>query len=265
MPAPAKQIPSAELAALEHAFAADPSSDAYRPLTEAYLGMGRFMEAMVVCKKGVKAFPGDPAPRIQLARIYEAQGKDRKALEELTAVLAAKPEHVAANRMAGLLLLKVGEKEPGIAALRKSWEAGPSDAETLDAMKKWGLSFAPPVPPPPPPEAARAPSNTPPTATASPSSSTAPAEPSQPRARAPYRDERGKGSPAEPSQSRAPASGRAETRPEVRRDETRPGVLRDERGQGSTSAPAGTLPARRESGTLPLAKAVHAKTRGDKP
>jgi tetratricopeptide (TPR) repeat protein len=231
MPAPAKQIPSAELAALEHAFAADPSSEAYRPLTEAYLGMGRFMEAMVVCKKGVKAFPGDPAPRIQLARIYEAQGKDRKALEELTAVLAAKPEHVAANRMAGLLLLKVGEKEPGIAALRKSWEAGPSDAETLDAMKKWGLSFAPPVPPPPPPEAAPPP--TPPSTatsspTASPTSLTAPGgEPSQPR------DLSSTAPAGQPSQSRAPAPDR---------DETRSGVHRDERGQGSTASATSEAP-----------------------
>jgi tetratricopeptide (TPR) repeat protein len=150
MSAPAKQIPPAELAALEHAFSADPNSKAYRPLTEAYLGMGRFMEAMVVCKKGVKAFPADSAPRILLACIYEAQGKDRKALEELTATLATKPDDATANRMTGLLLLKLGEKEPGIAALRKSWEVAPSDPETLEAIRKWGLSFAPPAPPPVP-------------------------------------------------------------------------------------------------------------------
>jgi hypothetical protein len=48
MPGP-KPITPGELAALEHAFAADPSSDAYRPLTEAYLASGRFLEAMVVC------------------------------------------------------------------------------------------------------------------------------------------------------------------------------------------------------------------------
>ena len=59
MPSTAKQLTPAELSALEHAFAADPASDAYRPLTEAYLAMGRFMEAMVVCKKGVKAHPDD--------------------------------------------------------------------------------------------------------------------------------------------------------------------------------------------------------------
>ena len=49
MTTPAKTLSPAELAKLEHAFAADPSSEAYRPLAEAYLAAGRFMEAMVVC------------------------------------------------------------------------------------------------------------------------------------------------------------------------------------------------------------------------
>src|SRR5512141_282963 len=113
MPPPGKPPTPAEISALEHAFASDPSSEAFRPLTEAYLGAGRFMEAMVVCKKGVKAHPDDPAPKVLLARVYAEQGKDRKALEELAAVLAAFPTFVAANRMAGEPHLKVGEKEQG--------------------------------------------------------------------------------------------------------------------------------------------------------
>ena len=135
MPGPTTPPSPAELAALEHAFAADPSSEAYRPLTEAYLAMGRFMEAMVVCKKGVKAHPSDLVPRLLLARIYAAQGKDRKALEEIEGALAVRPADVEANRTAGLLYLKLGEKERGTAALRKAWQAAPNDVETLDAMK----------------------------------------------------------------------------------------------------------------------------------
>ena len=79
---PAKTLSPAELAKLEHAFASDPSSEAYKPLAEAYLAMGRFMEAMVVCKKGVKAHPTRAEPRLLLARVYAEQGKDKKALEE---------------------------------------------------------------------------------------------------------------------------------------------------------------------------------------
>jgi len=146
MPSSTKQLSPAELAALEHAFAADPASDAYRPLTEAYLSMGRFMEAMVVCKKGVKAHAGDVAARLLLARVYADQGKDRKALEELLAALQDHPSDAAANRMAGVLHMKLGEKEPGAAALRRASEAAPNDPEVLDALRQWGVAVAAPAP-----------------------------------------------------------------------------------------------------------------------
>src|SRR5690349_15621099 len=77
---PMKTLSPAELAKLEHSFAADPSSDAYKPLAEAYLGMGRFMEAMVVCKKGVKAHPNSADPRLLLARVYLQQGQPPEGL-----------------------------------------------------------------------------------------------------------------------------------------------------------------------------------------
>jgi tetratricopeptide (TPR) repeat protein len=141
MAAPTKQLTPAELAALEHAFAADPSSDAYRPLTEAYLALGRFMEAMVVCKKGVKAHPGGAAARVLLARVYAEQGKDRKALEELQAALESHPQDLAANRMAGTLHMKLGEKEQGTAALQRAASAAPNDQEILEALKKWGVAL----------------------------------------------------------------------------------------------------------------------------
>jgi tetratricopeptide (TPR) repeat protein len=146
MPAP-RQLSPAEIAALEHAFASDPTSEAYRPLAEAYLAMGRFMEAMVVCKKGVKAHPANPAARVLLARVYAEQGKDRKALEEVQGALQEHPGDAAANRMAGVLHLKLGEREAGEAELRRAAEAAPGDPETLEALKKWGVAAAPPAPP----------------------------------------------------------------------------------------------------------------------
>jgi tetratricopeptide (TPR) repeat protein len=166
MPASAKQPTPAELSALEHAFAADPASDAYRPLTEAYLAMGRFMEAMVVCKKGVKAHPDDPAARVLLARVYAEQGKDRKAIEELQAVLAAYPTFAAANKMAGLLHLRLGEREQGENALRRAAEASPDDPEVREAIAKHGISLARKAPPAVPsgkgpPVAPRAPARAP--------------------------------------------------------------------------------------------------------
>jgi cellulose synthase operon protein C len=142
MPPPTKPLTSAELSALEHAFAADPSSDAYRPLTEAYLAAGRFMEAMVVCKKGVKAHPNDPAAKVLLARVYADQGKDRKALDELQAILAAYPGFAAANRMAGVLHIRLGERELGETALRRAAEAAPDDPQVREALAQHGVSLA---------------------------------------------------------------------------------------------------------------------------
>jgi tetratricopeptide (TPR) repeat protein len=131
-----KTLSPAELAKLEHAFATDPSSNAYRPLAEAYLALGRFMEAMVVCKKGVKAHPTLPEGRLLLARVYLEQGKDRKALEELLGALEVAPGDKSVLRKTGEIQIKIGDIEPGRANLLKAYQADQQDAETLAAMAR---------------------------------------------------------------------------------------------------------------------------------
>ncbi|HYO71795.1 MAG TPA: tetratricopeptide repeat protein, partial [Archangium sp.] len=143
MSTPSSKLSPAEITKLEQAFASDPSSDAYKPLAEAYLAAGRFMEAMVVCKKGVKAHPDRADPRLLLARVYAEQGKDKKALEEVLGALQAQPTDKASLRMAGTLQLKTGEGEAGRANLLKAYAADPADAETLAAMQQYQVQ--PPV------------------------------------------------------------------------------------------------------------------------
>jgi Tfp pilus assembly protein PilF len=150
MPPPAKTLSPAELSSLEHAFASDPGSDAFRPLTEAYLAAGRFMEAMVVCKKGVKAHPDDPSARVLLARVYADQGKDRRGLEEIQAVLTSYPTFAAALRLAGVMHLRLGERSAGEAALRKAFEVSPDDPETRAALTQFNVTPAAPAAPPAP-------------------------------------------------------------------------------------------------------------------
>lgn len=149
MPAPTTSMSPAELAQLEHAFATDPNSEAYRALAEAYLGMGRFMEAMVVCKKGVKAHPDRADPRVLLARVYAEQGKDRKALEELEGAIQAAPKDVPALRMAAGLLLKVGDNDKGKDYLLRAYKAAPADAETQELLAKWKIEAPVEAAPPP--------------------------------------------------------------------------------------------------------------------
>ena len=134
-----KVLSPSELAKLEHAFASDSTSDAYRPLAEAYMSMSRYMEAMVVCKKGVKAHPQSAAPRLLLARVYAEQGKDKKALEECQAALNLEPNDPGSLRLYGVLLLRNGDPEAGRASLLKAWAASPTDEETLELMKAHGV------------------------------------------------------------------------------------------------------------------------------
>jgi tetratricopeptide (TPR) repeat protein len=161
MPPPPKTLSPAELAKLEHAFATDPASEAYKPLAEAYLGMGRFMEAMVVCKKGVKAHPSLADPRVLLARVYADQGKDKKALEELQGALGVQPADRPALRLTAALQFKGGEGEAARATLQKAYEVDPTDGETLELFEKHGVAVpkkeAPPPPPPPAPVVVQAP------------------------------------------------------------------------------------------------------------
>jgi len=153
-PNPAKTLSPQELAKLEHAFNSDPSSDAYRPLAEAYLAAGRFMEAMVVCKKGVKAHPSRPDPRVLLARVYADQGKDHKAIEELQAALAVAPTEPSILRLLGGLQMKAGAADVGRATLLKAWESAPADQETAAALAQWKVEPPRPAPAPEPPPAA---------------------------------------------------------------------------------------------------------------
>ncbi len=150
MPPPTKTLSPAELAKLEAAFASDPASQAYKPLAEAYLAMGRYMEAMVVCKKGVKAHPTIADPRVLLARVYADQGKDKKALEELQGALGVVATDKSALRMTAQLQWKGGERDAAKGSILKAFEADPTDTDTLAAMKDLGVEVPKPAAPPPP-------------------------------------------------------------------------------------------------------------------
>ena len=147
-PTSAKTLSPQELAKLESAFNSDPGSDAYRPLAEAYLAAGRFMEAMVVCKKGVKAHPNRPDPRLLLARVYAEQGKDKKALDELQGALGVAPTDRGVLRALADVQMRSGDATSGKATLQKVWDLDPKDAETAAAFARWKVE--PPKPPPPP-------------------------------------------------------------------------------------------------------------------
>ncbi len=148
IPSPTAGKPSAaEVSALEQAFARDPMSEAYRPLAEAYLALGRFMEAMIVAKKGVRARPSAAAPHVLLARIYAEQGKHPKAIEELAAAVTNEPGDLPAKLLLAAEQFKV-QDPAAVGTLLSAHAVAPMDPGVLDLMKRYGVE--PPRPRPPP-------------------------------------------------------------------------------------------------------------------
>src|SRR5688572_28345977 len=136
-----KAISPAELSQLEQAFFAQPSLESCAKLTEAYLAAGRHMEAMVVCKKAVKSYGTSPGPRVLLARVYQAQQKDKKALEELKAALALAPGDLEANRMSAELLYAANDAAGGKTHLQAALQADPADRRSRELAQKHAVEL----------------------------------------------------------------------------------------------------------------------------
>ncbi|HET7755546.1 MAG TPA: tetratricopeptide repeat protein, partial [Anaeromyxobacteraceae bacterium] len=104
MTPPNRTLTPSQLAQLEQAYANAPG-EGWRALAEAYLARGKFMEALVVTKRGARARPEDPAPHLMLARVQGAQRKPdkaRAAVAEALKLAPADPEVLAAAREHGL-------------------------------------------------------------------------------------------------------------------------------------------------------------------
>jgi len=147
----------AELAGLEHAFAVDSQSEAYRPLTEAYLELGRYMEAMVVGKAGARAFPSSPEPRLLLARIHSKQGRHRKAFEEAAAAVGLASGSAAVHVAAARVHLAGDDRDKAGELLQRAHELSPEDPEIAPLAASHGIELKSAAPPEPETVAAPAP------------------------------------------------------------------------------------------------------------
>lgn len=140
---PAKEV---DITSLEMAFAKDPASEAFLDLSEAYLAQSRYMEAMVVCKKGIKSNPDSRDGRLLLARIFSQQGKLPKALIELSALVEAHPDFAAAHLHRGKVLDQQGETDAAVEAFKQALGADPHLEEARAALKEKGVEYTPPAP-----------------------------------------------------------------------------------------------------------------------
>jgi tetratricopeptide (TPR) repeat protein len=138
---------------LELAFAQNPESTAYVDLCIAYIEQSRFMEAMVVCKKGLKAHPDSIEAHVLLSRVYGAQKKYKKALQELDELQQAKPEAGEVYLARGKMRLESGDEPGAIDDLKKALDKDAKLEEASKILKDKGIVYPEPkaTPPPPPP------------------------------------------------------------------------------------------------------------------
>lgn len=132
-----------DLAELEMRFAKDPTSDAFIALSAAYLEQGRFMEAMVVAKKGIRSQPENVEGRLLLARVYAGQGKVPKATEEVNALLEIAPKSAEAHFVLGQLHERSGRFEDAIDAFKETLILDRRHEGAIAALKAKGIEFDP--------------------------------------------------------------------------------------------------------------------------
>lgn len=76
----------------------DPASIAFAALAEEYRRVGRFEEAIAVCKAGLQRHPSYISAHVTLGRALYEIGEYEEAREELEHVLRVAPENLAAIR-----------------------------------------------------------------------------------------------------------------------------------------------------------------------
>jgi tetratricopeptide (TPR) repeat protein len=149
----------ASVTELELAFAQNPESNAYVDLCLAYVEQGRFMEAMVVCKKGLKAHPDSVDARVLLARVYAAQKKYKKALQELDELVAQKPASGVAFLARGKMKIEASDEPGAIDDLKKAVDLDKTLSEATKLLADRSIEYPEKPKAPPPPPAPPAPAN----------------------------------------------------------------------------------------------------------
>ncbi len=173
-------MPQPPLEELETELKRDPGSRRFYELAREYQKLGRLDRARDLCEKGLALHPSQWQARILLAQIYVSEGRLDEGRQMAEKVLLALHDSVPANHLAADIYWALGQRdkalrhyqivdllEPGRAGVRDrlaelrpapaplasgaSPEAGPTEAEGLEAPS--GTSASPPPAPAGDPEA----------------------------------------------------------------------------------------------------------------
>jgi tetratricopeptide (TPR) repeat protein len=119
--------------ALRQRLQKDPGSIAFAQLAEEYRRVGRFDEAIDVCRAGLARHPGYLSARVTLGRALLEVGDVESAQRELTEVVRVAPENLSAIRGLADVHRKRGELPEALAQFKSAFEmAGPDP--TIDQI-----------------------------------------------------------------------------------------------------------------------------------
>jgi tetratricopeptide (TPR) repeat protein len=118
---------------LEADFQADPSN--FVSLARAYLERKLALQAIEVCKQGLKTSPGTPDGFLALGMAYYHNYDDRRAVIALKRALKVSPDSAVAHRTLGEIFLDRGQEQKAAAELMQSYEIEPRDPHTRALLR----------------------------------------------------------------------------------------------------------------------------------
>ena len=114
----------------------DPASIAFAALAEEYRRAGRFDEAIATCQAGLQRHPAYLSARVTLGRALLELSRFDEAREELTHVLRAAPENLAAIRGLAEIHHRRGELPEALEQYRSALNVAKHDAEIEQAVEE---------------------------------------------------------------------------------------------------------------------------------
>lgn len=125
----------------------DPQSIAFAQLAEALRRTGHPQEAVDTCRAGLSSHPGYLSAHVTLGRALVEIGDLDGAETELTRVLDAAPENLAAVKGLADIHQRRGEVCDALDQYRRALELAPHDAELEQAISQLEASLGPAAPP----------------------------------------------------------------------------------------------------------------------
>ncbi len=123
---------------------------AFAPLSEELRRAGRLPEAIRTCRTGLSIHPEYATARATLGRALLDQGELDAALAELTTVLKAAPEHLAALKGVAEIHARRGNSVDALATYRRAQLLAREDVELRRAISALEEELAPILPAAPP-------------------------------------------------------------------------------------------------------------------